>query len=328
MTDIILAADIGGTTCKLGIFDKDLEQLHKWSIDTDTSDNTGELLLKNIYDSFTEKVAEFKYDFNNVVGVGIGVPGPVDFDTGVVYGAVNLHWPGSVNVREIFKQYVNCPVYVDNDANVAALGEKHKGAGEGADDVVAITLGTGLGGGIISNGEIVHGHNGSGAEIGHLRADFDQRFQCNCGKSGCIETVASATGVVNLVNFYYPKLTFKSSILQLIKDNQVTAKAVFDAAKAGDQFCIFITEKVANYIGYLCSIISVTSNPKYIVLGGGMSTAGLILIENIKTEYRNLTFTPAQNNTEIVQAKLGNDAGITGAAGLIKTYIIDKEGAK
>ena len=159
-------------------------------------------------------------------------------------------------------------VYVDNDANVAALGEKHKGAGEGADDVVAITLGTGLGGGIISNGEIVHGHNGSGAEIGHLRADFDQRFQCNCGKSGCIETVASATGVVNLVNFYYPKLTFKSSILQLIKDNQVTAKAVFDAAKAGDQFCIFITEKVANYIGYLCSIISVTSNPKYIVLGG------------------------------------------------------------
>ena len=148
------------------------------------------------------------------------------------------------------------------------MGEKHKGAGEGADDVVAITLGTGLGGGIISNGEIVHGHNGSGAEIGHLRADFDQRFQCNCGKSGCIETVASATGVVNLVNFYYPKLTFKSSILQLIKDNQVTAKAVFDAAKAGDQFCIFITEKVANYIGYLCSIISVTSNPKYIVLGG------------------------------------------------------------
>ncbi|MCG1108335.1 ROK family glucokinase [Staphylococcus epidermidis] len=328
MTDIILAADIGGTTCKLGIFDKDLEQLHKWSIDTDTSDHTGELLLKTIYNSFTEKIAEYKYDFNNVVGVGIGVPGPVDFDTGVVYGAVNLHWPDSVNVREIFKQYVNCPVYVDNDANVAALGEKHKGAGEGADDVVAITLGTGLGGGIISNGEIVHGHNGSGAEIGHLRADFDQRFQCNCGKSGCIETVASATGVVNLVNFYYPKLTFKSSILQLIKDNQVTAKAVFDAAKAGDQFCIFITEKVANYIGYLCSIISVTSNPKYIVLGGGMSTAGLILIENIKTEYRNLTFTPAQNNTEIVQAKLGNDAGITGAAGLIKTYIIDKEGAK
>ena len=112
-----------------------------------------------------------------------------------------MHWPGSVNVRQIFSEFINCPVYVDNDANVAALGEKHKGAGQGADDVVAITLGTGLGGGIISNGELVHGHNGSGAEIGHIRTDFDRRFNCNCGKSGCIETVASATGVVNLVNF-------------------------------------------------------------------------------------------------------------------------------
>ncbi|EOB8789884.1 TPA: ROK family glucokinase [Staphylococcus aureus] len=328
MTKIILAADVGGTTCKLGIFTPELEQLHKWSIHTDTSDNTGYTLLKGIYDSFVEKVNENNYNFSNVLGVGIGVPGPVDFEKGTVNGAVNLYWPEKVNVREIFEQFVDCPVYVDNDANIAALGEKHKGAGEGADDVVAITLGTGLGGGIISNGEIVHGHNGSGAEIGHFRADFDQRFKCNCGRSGCIETVASATGVVNLVNFYYPKLTFRSSILELIKENKVTAKAVFDAAKAGDQFCIFITEKVANYIGYLCSIISVTSNPKYIVLGGGMSTAGPILIENIKTEYHNLTFAPAQFETEIVQAKLGNDAGITGAAGLIKTYVLDKEGVK
>ncbi|PNZ66436.1 ROK family glucokinase [Staphylococcus croceilyticus] len=328
MTNVILAADIGGTTCKLGIFDENLEQLHKWSIETDTSDQTGEKLLKNIYDSFIEILATRELDVKNAIGVGIGVPGPVDFETGIVNGAVNLHWPGNVNVREIFSKFIDCPVYVDNDANVAALGEKHKGAGQGADDVVAITLGTGLGGGIISNGEIVHGHNGSGAEIGHIRTDFDQRFNCNCGKSGCIETVASATGVVNLVNFYYPKLTFKSSILPLIKENKVTAKAVFDAAKAGDQFCIFITERVANHIAYLCSIISATSNPKYIVLGGGMSTAGLILIENIKTEYHNLTFTPAQKDTEIVQAKLGNDAGITGAAGLIKTYILEKDGVK
>ncbi|WP_256025898.1 ROK family protein, partial [Staphylococcus aureus] len=129
---------------------------------------------------------------------------------------------------------------------------------------------------------------------------FDKRFKCNCGRSGCMKTVASATGVVNLVNLYYPKLKFSSSIFELIKENKVTAKAVFDAAKAGDQFCIFITEKVANYIGYFCSIISVTSNPKYIVLGGGMSTAGSILIENIKTEYYNLKFAPAQFETEFV----------------------------
>ena len=285
MKKIILAADIGGTTCKLGIFDQQLEQIEKWSIKTDTSDVTGYALLKNVYESFVEHVDNSEFVFSDVLGIGIGIPGPVNFETGEVNGAVNLYWKETVNVREIFQQFVDCPVYVDNDANVAALGEKHKGAGHGADDVVAITLGTGLGGGIISNGEIVHGHNGSGAEIGHFRVDHDQRFKCNCGKSGCIETVASATGVVNLVNFYYPKLTFKSSILQLIKDNEVTAKAVFDAAKAGDQFCIFITERVANYIAYLCSIISVTSNPKYIVLGGGMSTAGLILIENISVKH-------------------------------------------
>ncbi|EGQ2696460.1 ROK family glucokinase, partial [Staphylococcus pseudintermedius] len=296
-----------------------------WSIETDISDPTGEVLLKQIYDAFVHEMERNHYDMNEVVGMGIGVPGPVKFESGVVNGAVNLNWPQPVNVSEIMQQFVSFPVYVDNDANVAALGEKHNGAGKDADDVVAITLGTGLGGGIIANGEIVHGHNGSGAELGHFRVDHDQRFKCNCGKSGCIETVASATGVMNLVYFYYPKLTFKSSILPLIKEHKVTAKAVFDAAKAGDQFCIFITERVAQYVAYLASIISVTTNPKYIILGGGMSDAGDILIENIKTEYYHLAFTPSQQGTEIVRAELGNDAGIVGAAGLIKTYIIEKE---
>ncbi|HCT0504564.1 TPA: ROK family glucokinase, partial [Staphylococcus pseudintermedius] len=299
--------------------------LSKWSIETDISDPTGEVLLKQIYDAFVHEMERNHYDMNEVVGMGIGVPGPVKFESGVVNGAVNLNWPQPVNVSEIMQQFVSFPVYVDNDANVAALGEKHNGAGKDADDVVAITLGTGLGGGIIANGEIVHGHNGSGAELGHFRVDHDQRFKCNCGKSGCIETVASATGVMNLVYFYYPKLTFKSSILPLIKEHKVTAKAVFDAAKAGDQFCIFITERVAQYVAYLASIISVTTNPKYIILGGGMSDAGDILIENIKTEYYHLAFTPSQQGTEIVRAELGNDAGIVGAAGLIKTYIIEKE---
>ncbi|MEJ7540679.1 ROK family glucokinase [Staphylococcus intermedius] len=322
---LILAADIGGTTCKLGIFDQSLTQLSKWSIETDISDPTGFGLLKQIYDAFVDEMARNNYDMNQVIGMGIGVPGPVKFESGVVNGAVNLNWPQPVNVSEIMQEFVSFPVYVDNDANVAALGEKHNGAGKDADDVVAITLGTGLGGGIIANGEIVHGHNGSGAELGHFRVDHDQRFKCNCGKFGCIETVASATGVMNLVHFYYPKLTFKSSILPLIKEHKVTAKAVFDAAKAGDQFCIFITERVAQYVAYLASIISVTTNPKYIILGGGMSDAGDILIENIKTEYYHLAFTPSQQGTEIVRAELGNDAGIVGAAGLIKTYIIEKE---
>src|SRR5699024_2678849 len=129
MKKIILAADIGGTTCKLGVFDENLDRLEKWSIDTDTSDSTGYVLLKNVYDAFAYYIDNSEFTFSDVIGVGIGVPGPVNFETGIVNGAVNLYWTESVNVREIFEQFVDCPVYVDNDANVAALGEKHKGAG-------------------------------------------------------------------------------------------------------------------------------------------------------------------------------------------------------
>ncbi|MGV3041472.1 ROK family glucokinase [Staphylococcus rostri] len=322
---LIFAVDIGGTTCKLGIFDKNLTRLKKWAIKTDTSDPTGRQLLKKIYDAFIEQCDMLNYKLDDVIGMGIGVPGPVNFDAGIVNGAVNLNWPGKVNVVQLMSEFVDFPVVVDNDANIAALGEKHLGAGKDADDVVAITLGTGVGGGIISNGKIVHGHNGSGAELGHIRVDHEQRFDCNCGKAGCIETVASATGVVNLVNYYHPKLSIQSQLRPLIKSGDVTAKDVFDAAKLGDSFSLFIVEKIAQYIAYLASILSVTVNPKYIILGGGMADAGHILLENVKTAYYQLAFTPSQEGTEIVSASLGNEAGIVGAAGLIKTYIIEQE---
>lgn len=322
---IIFAADIGGTTCKLGIFDQNLRCIEKWAINTDTSDQTGVQLLKQIHNAFVEKSTMLNYQLEDVIGVGIGVPGPVDFETGVVRGAVNLNWPESVPVAKIMSDLSGRPVFVDNDANVAALGEMHKGAGQNHSDIAMITLGTGVGGGIVSNGKIVHGHNGSGAEIGHIRVDHDQRFKCNCGKSGCIETVASATGVINLVHYYHPQLSIQSQLLPLINDNSVSAKDVFEAAKKGDLFGLFIVEKVSQYIAYLASILSVTSNPKYIIVGGGMSEAGHILIENIKTAYQQIVFTPAQEGTEILQAQLGNDAGMVGAAGLIKTYMIEKE---
>lgn len=322
---LIFAVDIGGTTCKLGIFDQHLTRLQKWAIKTDTSDPTGRKLLKNVYDAFVEQCHMLNYHLDDVIGMGIGVPGPVNFEKGIVNGAVNLNWPSKVNVAQLMQEFVDFPVIVDNDANIAALGEKHLGAGQDADDVVAITLGTGVGGGIISNGKIVHGHNGSGAELGHIRVDLDQRFDCNCGKAGCIETVASATGVVNLVKHYHPKLTIQSQLLPLIKQGDITAKDVFDAAKVGDAFSLFIVERIAQYIAYLASILSVTVNPKYIILGGGMADAGHILIENVKTAYHQLAFTPSQENTEIVLASLGNEAGIVGAAGLIKTYVLEEE---
>lgn len=317
---IILAADIGGTTCKLGVLDETLEILHKWEIPTKT-ENNGENILKNVYDSFVVNAKHKNYNMEDVLGIGLGIPGPIDFKTGVVNGAINLNWHGKINIKEQFEKLSGLPVYVDNDANVATLGEKFKGAGQNEPDVICVTLGTGVGGGIISNNELVHGHNGSGGELGHFKVDFKERFQCNCGKKGCLETVASATGVVNLSYHYYAELQFQTVIEDEIKDRTLQAKMVFDAAKAGDEFATYVIKKVARNLAYALSVFSVVTNPKYIIIGGGVSKAGDFLIQHIEDVYREITFTPATQGTKIVTATLGNDAGIIGAAGLIKQYV-------
>ncbi|WP_414042928.1 ROK family glucokinase [Macrococcus animalis] len=317
---IILAADIGGTTCKLGVLDESLEILHKWEILTKT-ENNGESILKNVYDSFVVNAKHKNYDMKNVLGIGLGVPGPIDFHTGVVNGAINLNWHGKINIKEQFEKLSGLPVYVDNDANVATLGEKFKGAGQDEPDVICVTLGTGVGGGIISNNELVHGHNGSGGELGHFKVDTKERFQCNCGKKGCLETVASATGVVNLSYHYYEELQFQTVIEDAINNRTLQAKMVFDAAKDGDEFATYVIKKVARNLAYALSVFSVVTNPKYIIIGGGVSKAGDFLIKHIEDIYREITFTPATLGTKIVTATLGNDAGIIGAAGLIKQYV-------
>lgn len=317
---IILAADIGGTTCKLGVLDETLEILHKWEIPTKT-ENNGESILKNVYDSFVVNAKHKNYNMEDALGIGLGIPGPIDFKTGVVNGAINLNWHGKINIKEQFEKLSGLPVYVDNDANVATLGEKFKGAGQNEPDVICVTLGTGVGGGIISNNELVHGHNGSGGELGHFKVDFKERFQCNCGKKGCLETVASATGVVNLSYHYYAELQFQTVIEDAIKNRTLQAKMVFDAAKAGDEFATYVIKKVARNLAYALSIFSVVTNPKYIIIGGGVSKAGNFLIQHIEDVYREITFTPATQGTKIVTATLGNDAGIIGAAGLIKQYV-------
>ncbi len=317
---IILAADIGGTTCKLGVLDETLEILHKWEIPTKT-ENNGESILKNVYDSFVVNAKHKNYKMEDVLGIGLGIPGPIDFKTGVVNGAINLNWHGKINIKEQFEKLSGLPVYVDNDANVATLGEKFKGAGQNEPDVICVTLGTGVGGGIISNNELVHGHNGSGGELGHFKVDFKERFQCNCGKKGCLETVASATGVVNLSYHYYDELQFQTVIEDAMKNRTLQAKMVFDAAKAGDEFATYVIKKVARNLAYALSIFSVVTNPKYIIIGGGVSKAGNFLIQHIEDVYREITFTPATQGTKIVTATLGNDAGIIGAAGLIKQYV-------
>ncbi|UBH07696.1 ROK family glucokinase [Macrococcus armenti] len=319
---MILAADIGGTTCKLGIVDNDLNIIKKWEIVTNTEDN-GTHILKNVYDSFVKHLETVNLKIEDCAGVGLGVPGPVDFESGTINGAINLNWHGKINIKSQFETLSGLPVYVDNDANVATLGEKFKGAGRNEADVVCVTLGTGVGGGAISNHQLVHGATGAAGEFGHITVDTKQRFACNCGKRGCLETVASATGVVNLTYYYYEELQFETVLKDAIQEKSLQAKMVFDAAKDGDEFALYVIKKVAKHLAFAFSIISVMTNPKYIIIGGGVSRAGQFLVDHIETYYKTMTFAPAAESTKIVTAALGNDAGMIGAAGLIKTYVME-----
>lgn len=299
----------------MGVFTPELELLHKWEIQTDTSDE-GVRILENIHQSFRSE----GYSPEDTIGVGLGVPGPVDFNTGILNGAINLNWMHRKPIAAEFESLSSMKAIVDNDANVAALGEQFKGAGMGHKDVVMVTLGTGVGGGVVSNSLLIHGHGGAAGEIGHLLVDYDQRFQCNCGKKGCLETVASATGMKNLAMFYHHE--HKGTRLDMaIENGTVSAKMVVEAAQEGDALGLRVIDEVAQYIAIALSHISAVTNPKYFIIGGGVSRAGRILTERIEAHYRPITFPPAYENTEIVMAELGNDAGIYGAARLVKQYL-------
>lgn len=300
--------DIGGTTVKMGLFDLDKKMIKKWEIPTRTGEN-GNYLFSDIVASIKQHTK-----LEEVKGYGFGIPGPViDNHVGVL---VNLGF-SNVNLRNRLKEELhNDFIYAANDANVAALGEAIYGAGQGQKDVVMVTLGTGVGGGFVVDSKLVEGSSGCGGEIGHLRINPENGFDCNCGGKGCLETVASATGIKNL---YYDmkKSYYGQSSLYVLK--HPSAKSIMDAAKRGDELALKVVDKAAYYLGYACSIIAVTSNPSTIVFGGGVSKAGDFLINKITTEFQKFCFS-ATKGTKIVQANLGNDAGMYGAMQLVVNH--------
>ena len=250
---------------------------------------------------------------DEVEGVGLGVPGPVN-NEGMVFVAVNLGW-SMKNVKKELEALINIPVAVGNDANVAALGELWLGAAAGSKDAIMFTLGTGVGGGVIVDGKVVAGVHGAGGEIGHISVVLEDGNQCNCGKKGCLETVASATGIVRETEKYLAATEDASTLRDLEK---IEAKDVFDAAKAGDAVGMKMVDQLGRYIGLAAANLAVTTDPEKIIIGGGVSKAGSILIETIQKHYQAYTFS-AVRETEFVLAELGNDAGIVGSAYLAKT---------
>lgn len=301
--------DIGGTSVKCGLFDVKGEVLDKWEIKTRT-ENNGINIIPDVAGAINNKILEKQLEREDIAGVGIGVPGPVN-EAGDILCAVNLHW-GYVKLVEQMEKLIGLPVKAGNDANVAALGEMWKGGGAGYHNVVMVTLGTGVGGGIIINGQIVTGSHGAGGEIGHVHVEDSMEEACNCGNKGCLEQVASATGIVRLANARLAADAEPS----VLRDGEVSAKTVFDAVKAEDKVAMEIAESFGKYLGSALSVIAGVVDPEVFVIGGGVSKAGDILLNYIRKYYNTYAFS-ACKDAVFALAELGNDAGIFGAAKMI-----------
>ena len=302
--------DIGGTTVKMGLFDEEGTVLEKWEIPTNT-ENHGSAVLPDIAAEIEAKSAEKNIAKEDICGIGVGVPGPVDRH-GNVLRCVNLGW-SEFNVEETLGEMTGLKVCAGNDANVAALGEMWKGGGKGHESSVMVTLGTGVGGGVIIDGHILAGANGAAGEIGHMPVNRHETECCGCGKKGCLEQYASATGIARMARQKLAQ-TERETMLRDIPD--VTAKDVFDAAKNGDAVGLELVEELGERLGTALARIGAVCNPEAFVIGGGVSKAGTILTDVITKYYHEVAF-HAMTDTPIVLAELGNDAGIYGGVRMV-----------
>ena len=313
----LLGIDIGGTTVKMAVLDMNGIISDKWEVKTDIREN-GVHIPKDIaasFDTYLQTSGKKKEDF---AGAGNGAPGFVNFSEGVVEYSPNIGWKDFALVSE-FEKAVGLPAVLENDANAAALGEMWKGAGEGASELLAITLGTGVGGGVITNGNIVHGTAGMAGEIGHITVERDETkaVKCGCGRLGCIETIASATGISRLA---LQKRKNQDTSLNELKE--VTARDVFEAYKAGDSIATEVIEEMTEYLGLTISNIANTLNPKMIVIGGGVSKAGDALLEPLDAQFKRFALERVYESTTFKIAELENDAGVIGCAWLARKHFL------
>jgi len=311
----LIGIDLGGTTTKMAFLSVAGEVLAKWSIPTDITDE-GSHIVPNIVTSINQHISNSEFSKNDFLGIGMGTPGSVDIENGTVIGAFNLNWTKRQRVRDQIQAGVGLQFILDNDANVASLGEYWKGAGEKDDDVVFVTLGTGVGGGVIAGGHLLHGVNGGAGELGHVTVQ-PNGYLCTCGKRGCLEQYASATGVVH-VAADMAKDFMGTSRLKEMEDNQesVTSKMVFYLADNGDILANQVVDRVTFYLGLALANVANILNPANIIIGGGVSNAGNTLLQPTTRYFQENAFPSVRDSTKLRLAQLGNDAGIIGAASL------------
>ncbi|MBS6396342.1 MAG: ROK family glucokinase [Clostridiales bacterium] len=310
MKNYCFGIDIGGTTVKMGLFRTDGQLVDKWEIATRTA-NGGEAILPDIAASALDKLKEMGIDKEDVAGIGYGVPGPISQD-GVIPHTANLGWGYKEVTREL-TELTGLTCKGGNDANVAALGELWKGAAAGHRNGVMVTLGTGVGGGIIVDGRIVTGANGGGGEIGHIHVDDSIPWKCGCGNQGCLEQVASANGIVSLAKWMIQE---GGAVRTSLDTDTMSAKDIWDAVKAGDDFAVQVAERFGKYLGGALANVAATVDPEIFVIGGGVSKAGTVVLDYIQKYYMKDTFRGCRS-AQFVIATLGNDAGIYGSARLV-----------
>jgi glucokinase len=314
---IYVGIDLGGTSIKLALIDQAGDILYRAESPTDVQGG-GDSILYQIRDMIETGLRSGSYDRAQIKGVGMGAPGFLRMKDGVMLEAVNIGWK-NYPVRDRLQQIVNLPVFLENDANVAAYGEQWKGAGKEARDVLCVTLGTGVGGGVIINNQIHHGANDTAGEIGHMTVIPEGGYRCNCGKYGCLETVASATGMVRIATDMLVQDPQRQSTLRPIVEQRgkLVAKDIAIAAQEGDVLALDVIDRVAFYLGLALGNYAIVMNPEKIVIGGGVSKAGDVLFEPLRKYYRQFALSHLTGEIEIVPAILGNDAGMIGAARLV-----------
>ena len=317
----LIGVDLGGTTVKFAILTEDGDVPQKWAFRTNILDE-GQHIIPEIVESINHHIDLYKMSRDQFVGIGIGTPGTVDLEKGTVTGAFNLNWKTPQPLIEQLETGTGLHAALDNDANVAALGERWKGAGNNGNEVAFITLGTGVGGGIITNGQMVHGIHGAGGEVGHMIVE-PEGYLCTCGNRGCLEQYASATGVVHLATDAAEEYAGNSKLKAMVDDGQeITSKIVFDLAKQEDDYLANeVVDRVAHYLGLACANISNILNPEFVVIGGGVSAAGNFLLERVNSAFQQFAFATVRDSTTLKLAELGNDAGIIGAASLAKQFM-------
>lgn len=317
---MLIGIDLGGTNIGIGVVDKDCKILYQTSVPTKKERTYKEIVI-DIASLVINTLKAVKMDKDQIEGIGIGVPGIVDPTTGVVVEVVNLRW-NNVDIAKDLKEILNVPIFVGNDATVAGVAEYVVGAMKGYSSGVLLTLGTGIGAGIIINNNVFEGFHGIGSEIGHMIVG-ENYYSCNCGRNGCLETFASSTAIIN----YTKKLINDGKytiITSIVKEdiNKIDGRVIFEAAKLGDGLALMVIDRMATYLAIGIMNTTAIIDPEVFVLGGGLSGAGSFLLEKVKEKVENFKYFKGAKVAEIKISTIGNDGGIIGAAQLCNHRLI------